>query len=49
MRRPKNQITGGEDLFVGIPLHKNRLHVTIPTFEVLRQHSRDLGSICPEC
>jgi hypothetical protein len=29
MRRPKNQITGGEDLFVGIDLHKNRWHVTI--------------------
>jgi hypothetical protein len=31
MRRPKNQITGEEDLFVGIDLHKNRWHVTIRT------------------
>ena len=29
MRRSKNQITGGEDLLVGIDLHKNRWHVTI--------------------
>ena len=34
MRRPKNQITGGEDIFVGIHLHKNRSHVTIRTFDV---------------
>ena len=34
MRRPKNQITGGEDLLVGIDLHKNRWHITILTFDV---------------
>ena len=34
MRRPKHQVTGGEDLFVGIDLHKNRWHVTIRTFDV---------------
>ena len=34
MRRPENRITGGEDLSIGIALHKNRWHVTIRTFEV---------------
>ena len=34
MRRPKGQVKGGEDLFVGIDLHKNRWHVTIRTFDV---------------
>ena len=34
MRRPKHQVTGGEDLFVGIDLHKIRWHVTIRTFDV---------------
>jgi hypothetical protein len=34
MSRPKNRITGGEDLFVGIDLHKNRWHVTIRTLDV---------------
>ena len=34
MRRPKHQVTSGEDLFVGIDLHKNRWHVTIRTFDV---------------
>jgi transposase len=34
MRRPKNQITGGEDLLVGIDLHMNRWQVTIRTFDV---------------
>ena len=34
MRRPKHQMTSGEDLFVGIDLHKNRWHVTIRTFDV---------------
>jgi transposase len=31
---PKDQMTGGEDLFVGIDLHKIRWHVTIRTFDV---------------
>jgi hypothetical protein len=44
MRRPKHQVTREEDLFVGIDLHKHRWHVTIRTFGVQRQHSRDLGS-----
>jgi hypothetical protein len=34
MRRPKHQVTSGEDLFVGIDLHKHRWHVTIRTFDV---------------
>ena len=34
MRRSKHQLTSGEDLFVGIDLHKNRWHVTIRTFDV---------------
>ncbi len=34
MRHPKEQMTGGEDLFVGIDLHKNRWHITIRTFDV---------------
>src|SRR3974377_646617 len=34
MRRPKHQVTSGEDLFVGIDLHKNRWHVTIRTVDV---------------
>jgi transposase len=34
MRRPKDKVTGGEDLFVGIDLHKHRWHVTIRTFDV---------------
>ena len=34
MRRPKHQVTSGEDLFVGIDLHKQRWHVTIRTFDV---------------
>ena len=34
MRRPKEQVAEGEDLFVGIDLHKIRWHVTIRTFDV---------------
>ncbi len=34
MRRPKHQVTSGEDLFVGIDLHKNRWHVTIRTVDL---------------
>ena len=34
MRRPKHQMTSGEDLFVGIDLHKNRWHVTIRTVDL---------------
>jgi transposase len=34
MRRPKHQMTSGEDLFVGIDLHKQRWHVTIRTRDV---------------
>ena len=34
MRRPKHQVTGREDLFVGIDIHKNRWHVTIRSFDV---------------
>jgi transposase len=34
MRRTKHQVTSGEDLFVGIDLHKIRWHVTIRTFDV---------------
>jgi hypothetical protein len=33
MRRPKDQVTSGEDLFVRIDLHKSRWHVTIRTFD----------------
>jgi hypothetical protein len=31
LRRPEHQVTGGEDLFVGIDLHEHRWHVTIRT------------------
>jgi transposase len=34
MRRPKHQVTSGEDLFVGIDLHKQRWHVTIRTRDI---------------
>ena len=34
MRRPKHQMTSGEDLFVGIDLHKNRWHITIRTVDL---------------
>jgi transposase len=34
MRSPKHQMTNGEDLFVGIDLHKQRWHVTIRTRDV---------------
>jgi transposase len=34
MRRPKHHMTNGEDLFVGIDLHKQRWHVTIRTRDV---------------
>jgi hypothetical protein len=34
MRRPKDKVTGEEDLFVGVDLHKERWHVTIRTFDV---------------
>ncbi len=34
MRRSKHQMTSGEDLFIGIDLHKHRWHVTIRTFDV---------------
>jgi transposase len=34
MRRPKDKVTGGEDLFVGIDLHKNRWHLTIRTVDL---------------
>jgi len=34
MNRRKSQMVGGEDLFVGIDLHKHRWHVTIRTLEV---------------
>jgi hypothetical protein len=46
MRRSKHQVTGGEDLFVGIDLHKIRWHVTIRTFDVelfSASIPRDLG------
>lgn len=29
MRRPEHQIAHGEELFIGIDLHKQRWHVTI--------------------
>ena len=50
MRRTKHQVTSGEDLFVGIDLHKIRWHVTIRDDGpgvVQRQHSRDMGSSAP--
>ena len=34
MRRLKHQMTCGEDLFVGIDLHKHRWHVTIRTVDL---------------
>ena len=34
MRRPKDQVTSEEDLFVGIDLHKDRWHVTIRTMDL---------------
>ena len=34
MRRAKQQVTSGKDLFVGIDLHKNRWHVTIRTVDL---------------
>src|SRR5512135_3657820 len=34
MRRPKDKVTGGIELFVGIDLHKIRWHVTIRTMEL---------------
>jgi transposase len=34
MRRSKDQVTGREDLFVGIDLHKIRWHVTIRTVDL---------------
>ena len=34
MRRPKHQMINGEDLFIGIDLHKQRWHVTIRTRDV---------------
>jgi hypothetical protein len=34
MRRSKHQVTSGEDLFIGIDLHKIRWHVTIRTFDL---------------
>jgi transposase len=34
MRHHKHQVTGGEELFVGIDLHKHRWHITIRTFDV---------------
>ena len=34
MRRPKHQVTSGEDLFIGIDLHKIRWHVTIRTVDL---------------
>ena len=34
MRRPKDKVTGGNELFVGIDLHKIRWHVTIRTMEL---------------
>jgi hypothetical protein len=34
MRRLKHQVTSGEDLFVGIDLHKNRWYVTIRTVDL---------------
>jgi transposase len=34
MRYPRHQVTNGEDLFVGVGLHKQRWHVTIRTRDV---------------
>ena len=34
MRHSKHQVTGAEDLFVGIDLHKDRWHVTIRTMDL---------------
>jgi hypothetical protein len=34
MRGLKDHLAGGEELFVGIDLHKHRWHVTIRTFDV---------------
>jgi transposase len=34
MRRPKHQVTSGEDLFVGIDQHKIRWHVTVRTVDL---------------
>jgi hypothetical protein len=34
MRRTQHQVTGEEDLFVGIDLHKIRWHVTIRTVDL---------------
>ena len=34
MRHPKHQVASGEDLFVGIDLHKDRWHVTIRTMDL---------------
>ena len=34
MNRGKSQMLSGEDLFVGIDIHKNRWHITIRTFDV---------------
>jgi hypothetical protein len=34
MRRPQHQGTGGEELLVGIDLHKHRWHVTMRTVDL---------------
>ncbi len=34
MKRSKDKVTRGEDLFVGTDLHKNRWHVTIRTVDL---------------
>ena len=34
MRRAKHQVTSGEDLFIGIDLHKHRWRVTIRTVDL---------------
>ncbi len=34
MRRPKHQAMSGENLFVGIDIHKKRWHVTIRTLDL---------------
>ncbi len=34
MRRTKHQVMSGDELFVGIDLHKNRWHITIRTSDV---------------
>ena len=55
MRRPKHKMTGREDLFVGIDLHKNRWHVTIRTVDLevfsasipgTSEALQHIGSIC---